>query len=350
MRLSILYVGVDDGTCRQRSRALEALGHHVERVSSGPPPSFWPLQLYRVGNRLDRPPDLRGANRAMLRAVDDRPFDVLWIDKGREVRPGTLSKIRESKPGIAIVAYSPDDMMNPDNQCVQYLGGLGLYDLHVTTKSYNVQELKELGARDVLFIDNAYDPETHRPVELDDDDLGRYGADVGFIGFIEPDRVEQLWRLAEAGIRVKVWGYAGRRLDPLPHPNFTFHGEFLGGLEYAKAICGTKINLGFLRKVNRDLQTTRSIEIPACEGFLLGERTDEHSKLFVEGREAEFFDSFDELLEKSRYYLEHEEARDRVRKAGRRRCIEGGYSNQDRLSGVLSYVAERYLSRGSGSE
>ena len=81
-----------------------------------------------------------------------------------------LRRAREIVPDLRIVCYSPDDMINPDNQSAQYLAGIPSYDLHVTTKSYNVEELRALGARDVHFVDNAYDPATHRPFELTDEE------------------------------------------------------------------------------------------------------------------------------------------------------------------------------------
>ena len=60
-------------------------------------------------------------------------------------------------------------------------------------------------------------------------------------------------------------------------------------------------------------------------------------------REEIRFDSFDELLEKCRYYLAHEDERLSIAAAGRKRCIEGRYSNQERLARVLETIVERHL-------
>ena len=68
---------------------------------------------------------------------------------------------------------------------------------------------------------------------------------------------------------------------------------------------------------------------------MLAERTDEHLALFEEGIEAEYFDSNEELLDKVRYYLSHEDERKRIAAAGRERCVRSGYSNEDRLSKML---------------
>jgi len=189
-------------------------------------------------------------------------------------------------------------------------------------------------------VDNAFDPRAHRPVALDAADRARYAAEAGFIGGYEPDRAEQMRRLAESGVEVKIWGYDWDRW-PVRHVRLKIQNQLLEGDDYAKAIAATRVNLGFLRKVNRDLQTTRSIEIPACGGFLLAERTDEHRRLFAEGREAEFFGSVEELIVKSRHYLAHEPERERVAEAGRRRCLADGYSNADRLARVLEHLARR---------
>lgn len=316
MALNLLYLGPLDGTCAQRAAALRELGHDVTHLDIGEPRTFWKFQVYRAGNRLGRPPDLLGSNRGLIAAMREQRRDILWIDKGRTIRPGTLARARALAPDTVFAAYSPDDMHNPANQSAQYLGTVPLYDLHVTTKSYNIDELREMGATDVFFVDNAYDPATHRPLELSQAERDRFEAGVGFVGSYEEERAGFIRRQRPARGAARP----GIRQGDQP----------------------TAINLGFLRKVNRDLQTTRTMEIPACRAFMLAERTDEHRRLFEEGVEAEYFDSFEELLSKCRYYLEHDDEQRAIARRGYDRCIRDGYGNQHRMKQILDYLQARY--------
>ena len=55
-------------------------------------------------------------------------------------------------------------------------------------------------------------------------------------------------------------------------------------------------------------------------------------------KEAEYFEGKEELLAKVRYYLKHESERERIAAAGRERCLKSGYSNQDRIKGMLQVI------------
>lgn len=325
-------------TALHRKVALQELGHDVVGVDTTPPNRQWEHWLsIRILRRLGYPLDLAGANRQVLSHIERNPFDILWVDKGLTISPKTLLAVKSRYPDCWLVSYSPDDMLNPRNQSRRYLASVPLYDLHVTTKSYNVTELKDLGARDVLFIDNAYDPHTHRPIALTGDEEKHWGADVGFVGGFERERYQMMLALAKVGVQVVVRGpgwepYVGQ------HPKLVVKPGWVLGDDYAGVICATKINLCFLRKVNRDLQTTRSFEIPACGGFMLAERTDEQLALFQEGKEAAFFSDEEELISKVRYYLDHEQERAQIAALGRERCLRSGYSNHERLRTVLDYL------------
>lgn len=337
-KLSILYVGPlqPGGTCRQRLQALEFLGHEITPVDTLPPAAekvTYSL-IYRIIRKLFGPRDFARANEEIVRLVKSKNPDLLWVDKGLIIRPETISTAKEIYPALKIISFSPDDMLNPHNQSKYYLDCVPLYDVHLTTKSYNVGELRQLGARQVWFVDNAFCPFTHRPQTVTEKEREFLGGPVGFIGTFEADRMKQLAYLAQHGIDVKVWGNWPREMKN-KIPKLKVMNDCLWDQDYAKAICSFDINLGFLRKGMRDLQTTRSIEIPASGGFMLAERTDEHLRLFKEGVEAEFFGSQAELLDKVKFYLKNEDVRKHIAKAGLRRCQEDGYSNPERLKKIL---------------
>jgi spore maturation protein CgeB len=343
----ILFVGplVEGSTSLQRCQTFRRMGHEVLAVDELPPPwSRVALTLpYRAFHRLGGPHDLAGVNR-QLRAVDAgfTPH-LVWIEKGLTIEAATLRALRERWPQTVMLNYSGDDMFNPRNQSRQWRSCLRLYDLHVTTKNHNLPELRDAGARDVFHVDKAFDPLVHRPMPVTREVRARFGGDIGFIGWPEAERAASMLHLARHGIPVRVWG-PWERLR-LSHPNLRIEGRPLWSDDYASALSAFRINLCFLRKGNRDRHTTRSVEIPACGGFMLAERTEEHLALFEEDVEAVYFSSDDELLDKVRWYLAHEADRARIAAAGQRRCWSGGYTYERRLEQVLAHLASRAAPR-----
>ena len=165
--------------------------------------------------------------------------------------------------------------------------------------------------------------------------------------------------LTAAGIDLKIWGgywefLRDGKWTPRRHiilrqlagrDRFRFHSDELlsrahqGGEvyadDYARALTGSRIGLGFLRKVCPDQHTTRTFEIPACGSLLLADRTEEHQQFFEEGKEAEFFASCEELLDKLKFYCSNESARKLVADRGYQRCKDSGYAYVCRLRGAL---------------
>ena len=339
--LSILYVGpiIDGSTTVQRSQAFLDLGHQLSYVSTAAASHMVvkPTLCSRIWRRIVGQQDNVKANATILRMMHEQLFDMLWIDKGLTIHARTLKQARQCQPECRIVGFSPDDMMNRANQSWHFHQGLPFYDFFVSTKSYNVPELQALGCPKVLFMENAYDPHTHRPMPVDDIDRQRLGGAVGFIGQWEPERAELLRSLALAGIPVRVWGYTWERMKHVP-VGMRIENRPLWGDDYARAICAFDINLCFLRKCNRDLQTTRTMEIPACGGFMLAERTTEHELLFTEGHEADYFTDAQELIQKTRYYMDNPDKRRMIAAHGLVRCLRDGYSYQRRLDEILNCV------------
>src|SRR5208283_3293566 len=88
------------------------------------------------------------------------------------------------------------------------------------------------------------------------------------------------------------------------------------------------INLGFTRMSGDDPAMPgvtqvklRDFEVPAAGGFYLVERVKEYDEFFRAGVEVETWGTFEELIDKIRYYLSHDAERRRIALAGRQRAV-----------------------------
>lgn len=341
--INILSVGGMNGisnTCLHRHWALEKVAHHIDVVNSTIKYNLWT----RIANRLFlyglpiRLPDFNEVNKKIIERINACAYDIVWIDKGIIVFPETLREIKKLSPQTKIVSYSPDNMALRHNQSQQYVECIPLYDYIVTNKSYIIEDMKRLGAKNITFVNNSYSEDFHKPYELSDAERKELGGDVGFIGFWEEERCKSILYLVDHGVKVKVFGDAKWNKYAHYSSNLTIMGRFLGDEDYCKSLHAFRISLCFLRKMNFDTQTTRSVEIPACGGFMMAERTDEHLSLFEEDKEAVYFSSNEELLEKCLYYLKNEDIRKKIAEVGRERCVSSGYSNEDMVKRVLFQV------------
>lgn len=325
-------------TCLQRHHALCKVASVVDVVNTSPVHCSmrfrvdYHLFLYGLPVRL---PDETGANRKMVEMADKNDYDIVWIDKGVTISPETLRSIKQRLPKAIIVSYSPDNMALRHNQSQQYVEGVPLYDFVITNKSYIVDSMRKMGARHVIVVDNTFEPSFHHPYHLSEKEKERLGGAVGFIGMWEKERCEAVMALARHGIPVRIWG--GGRWNHYRNalPNLKIEGRGLFSDDYCKALSAFSINLCFLRKMNFDRQTTRSVEIPACGGFMLAERTAEHLHLFAEDKEAVYFSSLEELEQKCKYYLFHPEKRESIARAGYERCLRSDYSNEGMIRRVF---------------
>lgn len=286
----------------------------------------------KITHKLKVPIDSCNINNRILEVCEKEKPEVVFIVKGNLIKPSTLLKIKAF--GAKIISWSNDDMYGWHNRSLWYTKGLKHYDLVVTQKSYNCdpKELPSLGAK-VLFQDKAFEPAIHYPIE--NCLKTNYQHEVVFVGSRENERLEFLKYLSEHDITVNIYGWGPTQKSDHCE-NLIYHNRHLYGEDFNSAFTCAKISLNFLRKMNRDLQTSRSIEIPACKGFMLGERTNEHQRLFEEGQEADYFSSKKEMLEKVIYYLENDSERKQIALNGFNRCYKSKYTFEERIKGIFN--------------
>lgn len=327
-------------TCLHRTWALEKLGE-VDRIDSTLKRFIF---CYRIVNRMFvryRLPisfHARKLNKEIRKQLLTRKYDVIWIDKGVFIEAKILRFMKQVQKNCLIIGYSPDNMAERHNQSQVFLKSFPYYDYYITTKSYTVETLRQMGCKNILFVNNAYEAMFHHPYQLSEDERERLGGNVGFIGAWEEERCRSILYLAQHDIPVRVWG-GGRWLAYKDkYPTLTIEEQGLFSEDYNKALSAFDISLCFLRKMNQDLQTTRTMEIPACGSLLMAERTKEHEKLFKDGEEAVFFSTDEELLKLCRYYLSHGDERKKIAQAGRKRCLTSGYSNYETIKRAIEQI------------
>ena len=327
-------------TCLHRNWALKELAEVDEVDSTLKHFEF----IYRVFSYLFRkkivsiPFYYKSLNEKIKTKVKEQHYDIIWIDKGIHVTENTLKYIKKTSQNTLIVGYSPDNMAERHNQSVHFINSFHLYDYYVITKSYTIDKLKALGCKNIIFVNNAYEPRFHHPYSISCDERRKFGGQIGFIGAWEKERCSSILYLAKRGLHIRVWGGGHWLKYKGLYNNLVIEDVGLFSEDYNKALSAFDISLCFLRKINYDLQTTRTMEIPACKSMLMAERTDEHKALFDEGTEAVLFSSDEELYEKCKYYINHPNERKTIIENGYNRCISSGYSNKETLRRVLEVI------------
>jgi hypothetical protein len=346
--LRILFVSGDLEpylTTRARRDAFLALGQQLESVTAEDFIGLDRRWMNRFAYWTLLAPRTFAFNRAILAGAERLRANVIWIEKGTEVFPRTLRRLKREGSRILVYHNTDDWKAKVPLHTLQWrhlLRGLRLYDLHFTSNLHNVREFREFGLPAVHHMELAANPIFPDPEPVPEAERRALGAEVGFIGHWEQTTERMLRRVAEAGLQVKIYGAGWQQADLSGALGRAVQGRPVKGLEYMRTILSLDVNVGIVSKWNRNHTASRSFQIPALGAFLLHERNQAIREAFREGEEAEFFGSDDELVEKCRHYVSHPEQRRRIAAAGRARCLASGYFETDRVREVLPLL-ERAL-------
>jgi len=187
------------------------------------------------------------------------------------------------------------------------------------------RQLQALGANHA-YLPMAAHPSCHRPLDLTPAERRDYGAPVGFMGAGYPNRQRIFQDLARRGLDFRLWGVGWRGVKGLE--SRLAQERYLASDEVVKVYnaCQVVINLHSsplmeTRISGADFVNPRTLEVPACGGFQLVDRSRGLEKFLAPGREVAVFDNEGQLLEMIDHYLRHPEERQRIAQAGRRRVL-----------------------------
>ena len=360
--MKILFAGqlAEGQTSRMRMEVLRELGHTVIPLDTQARWNALPWARRRIEQKLNWGPTVSFLNQAVLALAREHRPDLLWGEKQEYLKPDTLRRLQEL--GIRTLHFTPDPYFTLAWKRTRLMDAcLPLFDNVICCKQYEMAEYERV-CRRVVYMPLGYAGAVHRPLAPADRRLGaQFGSDVCFVGGWDPWRERLLGAVAdEVDCELKIWGYgwdhlhdgrwtprrayrlrilAGKEpaeIRRLPRLSSRLQGSEIYADEYAWALSGARIGVGFLRRICPDQHTTRTFEIPACSSLMIADRTDEHQMFFKEGHEAEFFSSEEEFLDKVRFYLAHESLRERIALRGYQRCVDSGYSYRARLEVALA--------------
>ena len=253
-------------------------------------------------NYIERLNDMgrRRMNREVLAlAESENPDFIFFITYRDEISRKTLARLRER--GHKVVGWFSDDHWRFDDYSRHLARNLFC---SITTDSKAVDKYKNYGFN-VIKSQWASNPEYYHPVESS----SQY--EVTFVGQSHGIRGEVIDFLKQNEIPVEPFGKGW--------------GSFLPFEEIITIFSNSKINLN-ISASSRDPQRKqikgRVFEVPMCGGFLLTDYVDELENYFDIGREIVCYKDREDLVQKIKYYLEHENERRQIAENGYRACLE----------------------------
>lgn len=172
--------------------------------------------------------------------------------------------------------------------------------------------------------------------------------EVIYIGKQYGQKVDRLIKLKKHfGSRFRVygrwamagWGGAARWLKG--KPALWSRVKAISDEEKTSLYCRSKIGFNMhFSEVPRETGNMRMYEVPAHGAMLLCDKAglNAHERIFEPGKEAIFYDSIEDAIEKIEYYLDHDEEREKIARVGFAR-LHRDYDGETKLKNFLDWAS-----------
>ena len=241
-------------------------------------------------------------------AHGDEPIDlVLAYGSHFEFEPETLATLRARGVPVALLCLDDKHRFHEESK-YRYPNGqkplIGSVDVHLTNSRECVGGYAAEGAQ-AYYMPQGIDTELFRPVDVPLD------IDVSFMGQRYGYRAQFIKALEVSGIDVECYGpgWGTRVVSEKEKIEIYSRSRInlgLGGVGYSDRISCVK---------------GRDFEVPACGSFYLTTYDAELAELFSVGREIACYRNDIDCVELIRYYLDHEDVRRSIARAGHDRCV-----------------------------
>lgn len=215
-----------------------------------------------------------------------------------------------------IVMWYPDHIVSFGRASFLCAG----YDALFFKDLYIVKNMRKIYKRPAYYLPECFNPIRHPLVEENAADRERFACEISMIGNLHVFRVAILEQLIDFDLR--IYGTANPWWLNIDLIKNKYTGQYLAYEDKSKAIRYSKINLNTLYIGEVEGVNVRAFEIAGMGGFQILQNKSGISDLFEIDKELVTYDSIEELREKARYYIEHDEERETIAKAGLERAYK----------------------------
>jgi spore maturation protein CgeB len=277
-----------------------------------------------------------GMNRKLIEiARSEKPDLMFCVLAGDEISPTTLRAVRDA--GVITLNWFCDDHWRFEGFTRRYAP---CFDHVVTTAHSALEKYAAAGITNVIESQWACNPRRYPRLNLPP------VCDVSFVGMAHGSRRQTIEQLRRAGVNVRVFGSgwdSGRlnhvqmvRLFNQSRINLNFAEASMPGhaglVERAIESCVRRPMLQLPavwryapRGIHAGLRPrqikARTFEVPACGGFLLTQSAEHLDEFLLPGRDIAAFSRTDEIVDRVRHYLTHEDQRRAIAEEGCRRVL-----------------------------
>ncbi len=310
------------GTVNFCVKAFRTLGVEVVVVNYN---EYFHLSFVnRVVNKFLKTPWYFGVgvlNSVLIEKTEKFSPDFVLLFKPVFIFPKTVEKMKKI---TKVFSWYPDFILFTKTASTLFFQSIPLYDAHFSFNFENAEELKKLGVKNSFFLPCAFDPDCHAPSKILEKEKTESGSDIVFVGtYAKERRSEYLERLCGDGYDIKIYGngWEGHPKNSCLWRNGCIRSKTLHCRDMSKTLSLSKVVVAFVRDHNKETLACRTYEIPACGAFMLHQRTSKIGEVLEEGKEAEFFSSYEEMRKKIDFYLKNEDLRKEIAERGKNRVL-----------------------------
>jgi spore maturation protein CgeB len=263
---------------------------------------------------------------------DWRPA-VLLVIKGGPLAPDVLERVRRRFDVRAVNVFPDNPLWMIPFECIE------AYDAFFTKERYALRCLQQAGLRNLHYLPMYCTPRDHHPVDLDEDERGRFAAPLSFVGSLYPYRERLVRELT--GYPLRLWGPGWTQARD-PDVRQMVAGPAVYGRDKLCVYSGSTLSLNPHHPMNDIVGVnTRTFELAAAGACQVVDLKEDLGALFKPGEEVVAYRDLGELRRQLDDYLAHSDEARAIGANARRRAL-GEHTVRHRLDEVLAVLGQRF--------